>query len=189
MTTHLFRRSLFATLSSVLLALCCGGCATDHLGSADGPAALGKLMVQRLEWMDQVARVKQAKNLPITDPKREAELLSAMVKQGEAQGVPARAVEGFFTGQMKAAKLRQEEWIKAHPQGQPSRGALPELATAVRPALDRISAQMIEGLAEARKASDSAAIKNEALQDLTKAHYSKPVTEAAMRGLETGLAK
>jgi chorismate mutase-like protein len=146
-------------------------------------------MGERLGWMDQVAQVKQARSLPITDTKREAELLDAMVKQGAAQGIPAHAVKAFFTGQMQAAKVYQVEWIQLHPHGLPGHKPAPDLAKTVRPALDKISAQMITGLAQARTSHDPTAIINEAAGRLARAGYSQGVAEPALHGLASGLAK
>ena len=160
------------------------GCATWH--RAPDTAELGNLMVKRLGYMNEVARVKQAKKLPITDAKREAEVLHSMEQQGATAGLPTAAVHDFFSGQMEAARLRQAEWLKAHPH-LIMMAAPQDLSKTVRPALDEIGKQMIRALAQARAAQEKETIVTSAQQQLSAAGYSKPVRTAALRGLEKGL--
>ena len=118
------------------------GCTSPH--HRDDPGArLADLIIERLSWMDEVAAIKRERNLPIVDVKREAELLAAMEKKGVAAGLPAKSARSFFVGQMEAAKECQQSFLlhmsipKSHAKG------LPDLATEVRPALDKIGEQMI----------------------------------------------
>ena len=171
-----------------LLAVFITGCASWHeASSANDTAALGKLMVERLGWMADVARVKQAKSLPITDPKREAELLKAMEQEGLAAGLPAKAVKAFFSGQMEAARVEQAEWIKRHPHPAKQEAPLPDLAKTVRPALDQIGRKMIARLVRARAAGNVGAVIAEARRQLTAPLYSEAVIAPALRGLKAGL--
>ncbi|MDB6139116.1 MAG: putative chorismate mutase [Verrucomicrobiaceae bacterium] len=151
------------------------------------PASLPALMVQRLEWMDQVAEAKQARGLPVNDPKREAELLAAMEKLGAESGLPKEPVRRFFIGQMQAAKARQEEWLKAHPPANQQGKAIPDLAKTIRPALDQIGKLMLAGLAQARAGKDVPAIIGEARRQLVKAGCSRTVIEPALQGLDQAL--
>lgn len=150
-------------------------------------ATLPQLMVQRLGWMDQVGQAKQARGLPVNDPQREAELLKAMTKLGTEAGVPATAVKAFFTGQMQAAKVRQEEWLRAHPPGPGKKGPVPDLAKTIRPALDQIGRRMIVRLAEARGLSNREPVVAEARRQLARAGNSEAVIVPALLGLEAGL--
>ena len=152
---------------------------------------MGKLMVKRLDWMDDVARVKQARSLPITDPVREAELLRAMEKRGVASGLPAVAVRPFFAGQMTAARQYQKEWLTQHPGSNlhMKQSPLPDLVKTVRPALDEIGTEMIAALVKARRTDDEAAIISSALTQLTNAGYSATVINPAIQGLKAGLDK
>jgi chorismate mutase-like protein len=177
-------------LSFALLALGCGGCATDHAGSAKGSAALGKLMVERLGWMDGIALVKRVALLPITDAKREAEVLQAMEKRGAEAGLPRIAVRSFFAGQMQAAKERQNgDQVNVYAT---SVVVKPEAAKAyltqtARPALDRIGNEMIAALVQARASGDKRAVMESARRQLVDHDYSQAVIELAMHGLEAGL--
>ena len=146
-------------------------------------------MVKRLDWMDDVAAVKQVKSLPITDPVREAELLRAMTQRGVAAGLPAESVRRFFTGQMQAAKVLQEEWLRQHPQGVTSYTRLPDLSKTVRPALDETGRQMIASLAQPRSPAEAAEVVSAARARLTRAGYSAAVMQPALAGLEAGLQR
>ncbi len=177
-------RSLVHRASLLLLPLLLSTCANTRPSGE----ALPDLMVERLGWMDEVAQVKQMRSLPVTDPKREAELLEAMTRQGTQQGLPATAVRAFFAGQMEAAKQYQREWLAehAHEPVAPTQ-KVPDLATTVRPALDAISTKMLTALAEARGSTAAPALPEAARVQLTRAGYSTAVTQSAVQGLAAGL--
>jgi chorismate mutase-like protein len=167
------------------MALLLSSCASNK----NRQRSLPELLVERLNWMDEVAAVKQARSLPITDPVREAELLRAMTQRGVAAGLNADNVRRFFTGQMQAAKEVQEEWLQQHRRVTSPAKAVPDLTQTVRPALDEIGRQMIALLAQSRSPSESAAILLEARQHLARADYSAVVMQPALAGLKAGLKK
>ena len=151
-------------------------------------ARLADLIVERLSWMDEVAAIKRERQLPIVDAKREAELLAAMEKNGVAAGLPAKSVRSFFVGQMEAAKECQQSFLlhmsipKSHANG------LPDLATEVRPALDKIGVQMIEALVQARAQKLEPEIAQAAARmELAKRHHPESVIRPALAGLVAGL--
>ena len=152
-------------------------------------ATLPQLMGQRLGWMDLVAQAKQARGLPVNDPRREAELLAAMTKLGAEAGVPSKAVKSFFAGQMQAAKVRQEEWMSAHPPAGQRGKPAPDLAKTIRPALDQIGRRMIARLAEARASHNPEPLLADARRQLAAAGCSEAVITPALRGLEEGLRR
>jgi len=171
-----------------LLPLCflIAGCATT---SSKSDVSLGSLVVERLSWMDDVARYKQARGLPVTDPAREAALLEAMTTLGAENGLPSTAVRGFFAGQMAAARQYQKEWL-ASPESSASTSApMPDLQGSIRPALDKLGRQMISALAQARSSSDPKAVADSTRRSLTEAGYSKAVIALAMDGVELGLSR
>ena len=134
--------------------------------------------------MDEVAAIKREHQLPIVDAKREAELLAAMEKKGVTAGLPAKSVRGFFTGQMDAAKeCQQRFWLhmatpKSHAKG------LPDLATEVRPALDKIGEQMIAALVQARTQKlDPQTAQAIARNKLEQRHFSETVIRPAFARL------
>ena len=145
-------------------------------------------MVERLGWMDEVAQVKQVRSLPVTDAKREAELLDAMERLGAESGLPAAEVRAFFSGQISAAKLCQEEWLKSHAGVKPSNQAVPDLGTTVRPALDALGRKMIRALAEAHGSQHTAPLIRAARMQLAQAGYSQAVITPAIRGLQEALS-
>ncbi|WP_294403609.1 gamma subclass chorismate mutase AroQ [Prosthecobacter sp.] len=157
------------------------------LSACSSRRSLPALMVERLNWMDEVALAKQVKSLPITDPVREAELLRTMTQRGAAAGLKPESVRRFFTGQMQAAKVVQEEWLRQHPQGVTSYIKVPDLTQTVRPALDDIGRQMIARLAQPRGPEESSVILNEARRRMTRAGFSEEVMQAALAGLQAGL--
>ncbi|MDZ4287048.1 MAG: chorismate mutase [Prosthecobacter sp.] len=176
----------FRTLTASLLLLLLTSCATQP----NTAATLGNLMVQRLSWMDEVAQIKQARSLPITDPVREAALLQSMEKLGAESALPPRATRQFFSGQMTAARQLQSEWLNQHPAhaARPQAAPLPDLNFTIRPALDQIGRQMISALADARQSPAAAAeIIAKARQRLDQAGYSAAVITPAIHGLEAAL--
>lgn len=127
------------------------GCAAPSAGKTFVPtvaeARLADLMARRLEVARHVAWVKFQNGLPVSDPKREAELLASLVRQGAQLGVPAGDVEIFFKAQIRASCQVQEELIRSWRRG----GALPafapwDLRRHIRPKLDEISAGMLAAL-------------------------------------------
>ena len=150
--------------------------------------SLPVLLEERLNWMDEVAMAKQVAAMPVTDPVREAELLRTMTQRGVAAGLNEESVRRFFTGQMQAAKVVQEEWLRKHPPGATSlMTVVPSLTHTIRPALDEIGAEMIARLAQPRTPVQSAAILNDASQRLANAGYSRAVILPALEGLRAGL--
>jgi chorismate mutase len=166
-----------------LLVLVLMGCA----GPGKESRGLPGLMVERLSWMDEVAMVKLAKDLPVEDPAREAALLEAMAVAGAEMGLPSTAVRGFFAGQILAAKVRQEEWLRTRSSDAVASLALPDLAGTVRPALDAIGKRMLVALVEVRESGKSWEVKRNCRERLVRAGFSEQVIEAAMEGLEVGL--
>ena len=179
-------RGMRALLPSLLLLLTLLMPACSGLGGSRH--SLPALMVKRLDWMDDVAEAKRAKGLPITDPKREAELLRSMMQRGDAAGLNDESVRLFFSGQMQAAKVRQEEWLRQHPTATTTQA--PDLASTIRPALDEIGTQMIEQLEEEtrhRTPIEAAALVTQAQNRLMKAGYSEDVVKPAVKGLKDAL--
>ncbi len=102
LTTSSFFRVLFGL--SGALGLILTGCMSHGTSFSSAGGDLPALMVERLDWMHEVAQVKQARSMPVTDAKREAELLDAMERLGAESGLPAAEVRALFSGQISAAK-------------------------------------------------------------------------------------
>ena len=159
------------------------GCA----GSGRESGGLPGLMVERLSWMDEVAMVKLAKDLPVEDATREVALLEAMAVLGAEMGLPSAAVRGFFAGQILAAKVCQEEWLQTRSSDAVASLALPDLPGTVRPALDAIGKRMLVALVDVRKSGHSLEEMRNCRERLVREGFSEQVIEAAMEGLEVGL--
>ncbi|CAN5732725.1 hypothetical protein BH11VER1_BH11VER1_07950 [soil metagenome] len=176
-----------AALSGFALLFCLSSCASTGTFFSSEKETLGKLMVERLEWMDEVARVKKARSLPVNDPVREAQLLDAMGKLASASNLPVESVRDFFSGQIVAAKERQEECLKHGLASKQQQAPVPDLANTIRPALDRIGKRMMSALAVVRASEDPERVIVAARLRLQKAGYSNAVVAPAIQGLEAGL--
>jgi chorismate mutase len=148
---------------------------------------LPALLVERLAWMDEVARYKQVRGLPIEDAPREAALLDAMAREAETAGLPPAEVRAFFGGQIEAAKQAQLVWLRTHTDGPPPASSLPDLAGEVRPALDALRRRLIAALVKARGHDRPEAIVQHAHQRLRAAGHSEAVCHPALSGLRAGL--
>ena len=168
-----------------LLGLVLVGCAGPGREGGDLPG----LMVERLGWMDEVARAKQAKGLPVEDVVREAALLDVMAGLGEEVGLSGGVVRGFFAGQILAAKVCQEEWLARNAGREVKGEALLDLAGTVRPALDAIGKRMIGALRQARSGGNACCLVEVARGRLAGEGYSPKVIAAAVGGLEAGLRR
>jgi chorismate mutase-like protein len=156
-------------------------CATTP--RADLPA----LLVERLSWMDDVARYKQARQLPVEDAPREAALLDAMAREGQAVGLPPNEVRAFFAGQIEAAKQVQRAWLQAHANEPTGSAPLPDLAGEVRPALDDLGRRLIAALAEARRRGNRDSLLQDTRERLRAAGYDEAVSQSVLSGLLAGL--
>ncbi|MEV0620054.1 gamma subclass chorismate mutase AroQ [Nonomuraea sp. NPDC050404] len=131
-------------------------------GSSPGPAAavagpsvterlagLVDLTVRRLLLADEVAAAKFGGGGPITDPERERRLLDAVADLSERTGLARDTGVRFFVAQIEAAKVVQRglhaRW-RADSALRPRQR--PDLATEVRPRLDRLTLPMVRLLKE-----------------------------------------
>ncbi len=109
--------------------------------------ALVEFTEERLTLMFDVARIKWNRKLPIENLERERELLYRLVQQGTAAGLSEEIVARFFQNQFDAAKDVQQQyftrWIQ---EGMTTFADVPDLDADIRPIIDRLSQQMIEGM-------------------------------------------
>jgi chorismate mutase-like protein len=109
---------------------------------------LATLIDERLALGTEVARYKWNTGAAIEDPQREQGLLGSLRERAVALGVSPSLVERFFTAQIEASKQLQGELHQRWREEQ--RGKFPgiaDLATAIRPGIDRVTGQMMEALA------------------------------------------
>jgi hypothetical protein len=110
-----------------------------------------------------------------------------MAGLGAEMGVPGEVVRGFFAGQIRAAKVFQEQWLARNAGREVKGEALPDLAGTVRPALDAIGKRMIGALRQARSGGNACCLVEAARERLAGEGYSPKVIAAAVGGLEAGL--
>jgi chorismate mutase len=152
---------------ALALALALGGCGrpaspppdrtTEPDRSRDGGGAglrqsvdrLLDLMRQRLLVQHEVARSKWHARLPITDPKREQELLDRAEAQARGLGLEAGLTRAFFRAQMRAGKLVQQADFDAWQRGEAAPPAAGPDLKALRVEIDRLNRKLMEALKEA----------------------------------------
>jgi chorismate mutase len=107
------------------------------------------LMRQRLLIQHEVARFKWHARLPITDAKREQQLLEKVEAQARILGLEPGFTREFFRAQMRAGKLVQQADFDAWQRG----GALPPATgpdlKALRLRIDGLNRKLLEALKEA----------------------------------------
>jgi len=112
-----------------------------------GPTALSPrahlidLLGRRLELMESVAAYKRAHGLPIADPARERQVLADARADAETRGLSGPGVEALFALQITLAKRVQIRAGEAPPL---------DLQRELRPALDALSAGIVQALIAAR---------------------------------------
>ncbi|MBW6438779.1 chorismate mutase [Actinoplanes hulinensis] len=110
--------------------------------------ALVNLSAERLLLADRVAAAKFGTDQPIEDPVRERQVLDRAAAMAAEAGLDATGTVAFFRAQIEAGKAVQrglfDRWAR-HPERAPEHR--PDLATEVRPHLDRITAAFISRLA------------------------------------------
>lgn len=138
---------------ATVLLLLLSGCSRP---SATGDAApdidrLLNLIRQRLVVMHDVARWKWNARAPITDPVRERTILAAIVVQGQQHDLDPAFVRDFFVAQFEAAKrLQEDDFRRWEAERQEPFAAVLDLATELRPKIDRLNGELLAALAALR---------------------------------------
>jgi chorismate mutase len=137
----------------LLLALAATGCR-----SADVPTAprqeledldrLLRLMKQRLTLMHDVAQWKWNADRPITDPRREREVLERAVERGRGKGLDPDLVRSFFAAQMAAARLVQQADFDRWEASKQRPFADTTSLAVLRQRIDELNRDLIDTLAE-----------------------------------------
>ena len=136
----------------LLLGLGASGCTSVlfcPLPADDGTVeVLIAAMGERLAVMPAVAEWKRRHNRPVVDPERENVVLDNGVEaarqaalQAELPPFPEPAIRAFYRAQIDAAVTIQQKLL-ARPAS--TAGPIPDLATEIRPALDRTGARIAE---------------------------------------------
>lgn len=105
------------------------------------------LVSQRLALAEPVAHWKWQHHKPITDTPREDALLADVQKRATAAGVDPAFARAFFRDQIDASTQMQKSLFDTWRASQAPSDPAPDLATATRPQLDRLTGQLISALA------------------------------------------
>jgi chorismate mutase len=125
-----------------------GLAATGAPGADDGADCVPRLMAERLSLMPAVAHYKWSHDLPIEDPKREAEILDGLAARDDLGGLGPAFLRAFFRAQIEAAKdIQRRRFDEFAADPPPADGAF-DLETQLRPVLDRLTTELIACLAE-----------------------------------------
>ncbi|MYW64137.1 chorismate mutase [Streptomyces sp. SID8379] len=112
---------------------------------------VSSLAAERLALADKVAAAKYGTSTPIDDPARERQVLDDVAARSAGLGLDPAYAQAVFRDQIEANKVVQRglyaRW-DAHPGERPAER--PDLATEVRPALDRITGELLGALRDAR---------------------------------------
>ncbi|PMR76462.1 chorismate mutase AroQ, gamma subclass [Billgrantia endophytica] len=111
-----------------------------------------QLIDERLEVAPIVAQSKWNSGAAIEAPEREAQILDQVAKEAGETGVDEAFAREFFDRQFSAGKQIQRrlhhQWLQ---EGRPPFADPPDLATDVRPVLDRLTPQLIDSLADMQR--------------------------------------
>ena len=135
---------------AILITLAIGGtgtaCAQDTM---DKLQPLVGTSARRLILAQQVALAKWDSKAPVEDVAREAKVIAAAVKDGEARGLDPTFVSHFFTAQIEANKLVQYSLLaKWRRRGRAPAHTPINLATTIRPELDQLQKELVRELAD-----------------------------------------
>lgn len=101
------------------------------------------LMGERLDLMKSVAAWKYAKGMAVADAAREQKVLEATLAQAQALGIEPQAARQLFALQIQLARRVQQHYVDEWRSGRGQPGPLRDLDSDLRPALDRIGAQLL----------------------------------------------
>jgi chorismate mutase len=124
------------------------GTAAPSSPPSSGLTSLIGLAAERILLADKVAAAKFGTTTPIEDPVREQQVLDQAARLAADAGVDRAETVEFFRAQIEMSKAVQrglhDLWTR-HPELAPAER--PDLATEVRPELDRITVAFIGQLA------------------------------------------
>ena len=179
-------------LSPFLVLLVAASCAPPSTATRHDPLVDGllTLMRERLDVMSDVALSKWQSRAPIADPAREAALLDAVSRRaGEFRLDPA-CVRVVFRAQIEAAKLVQASRFRRWRTSPPTGLKAPDLATDLRPRIDRLNIRLLDALgratprlklisADSLRTRATELIRGDAIDDATREMAIGPLIELA----------
>ena len=108
--------------------------------------AVYQSMQARLRLMPDVAAWKYARNAPVVDPERERQVLDATVRQATDLGIDGESARRLFSLQIRLAVRVQESLIAEWRAGASVPQDVRDLATELRPQLDRIGTELLQAI-------------------------------------------
>ncbi|HXC59140.1 MAG TPA: chorismate mutase, partial [Steroidobacteraceae bacterium] len=85
----------------------------------------------------------------IEDPPREQALLASLRERAMPLGLPQELVDRFFTAQIEASKqLQHELFARWQHERREKFSGIADLATVIRPGIDRVTGEMLQALAQ-----------------------------------------
>ncbi|WP_336605613.1 chorismate mutase [Streptomyces sp. BA2] len=187
--------ALVATSAALLLF---GAAAVPSVAQPQAPAAvpsavhgltpLTDLFAERLLIADKVAAAKYGSGRPIDDPAREQKILDDVAARALALGLAPDAAVAVFRDQMEANKLVQRglytRWDE-HPDERPAQR--PDLDKEVRPALDRITTQILTTLVATQDVRNSPSCELRLYGAAARSAYDHKLDVLHLKGLERAL--
>jgi chorismate mutase len=102
------------------------------------------MMIQRLQLSREVAWYKCRAGIPVADPAREARMLADLKSTGSHDGLSPEEVKRLFLPQIAASRRYQEELVAGWRSGIDVPRIKPlDLATEIRPRLDKLNREML----------------------------------------------
>ncbi|WP_144805153.1 gamma subclass chorismate mutase AroQ [Curtobacterium sp. BH-2-1-1] len=152
--------------------------ASPEPDTAAAARAVVALVAERLDTAPEVAAAKYHSGEPVEDAARERTVLDTARTAAERDHVDPDWVEAVFADQIEASKQAQtallDEWTR-HPDRAPAEA--PDLTTTVRPTLDRITTELVSGLARLQDVRDDPSC----ARDLRRAAGAVHVSDAPVR--------
>ena len=108
--------------------------------------AVFQLMQDRLQLMKDVAAWKHARKAPVVDAEREQQVLEATVQQASDLGIEAASARRLFSLQIRLAVRVQESWISSWRSGTAPPQDVRDLASQLRPQLDRLGTEQLRSI-------------------------------------------
>ena len=105
--------------------------------------AVFELLQSRLQLMKDVAAWKHTQGVPVVDPERERQVLDATVDRASELGIDAESARRLFSLQIQLAVRVQETLISDWRSGRPAPKDAPDLASQLRPQLDRLGRELL----------------------------------------------
>ena len=132
---------------------------------------------RRLVLAKQVALAKWGSRVPVEDPTREAQVITAAAKEGELKGLSRQFVSDFLAAQIEANKLVQYSLLAAWHRagGAPKHHHPVSLTDDIRAQLDQIEAALIAELMETKDIRTSASCQDAAAKAVAKYLTHRPL--------------